>query len=107
MGALVEIGLWNAVGAAALALVAAALARLCRRPALAHVLWLLVLLKLVTPPLIPLSVPWPATGGAAAAAGEEPAAVAPVEADIPPEEMAEDGPPAASTLPDPDPPPTP
>ena len=63
MTALVEIVLWNAAGCAALALVAAAVSRLCRRPALAHTLWLLVLLKLVTPPLIPLSLPWPARDG--------------------------------------------
>jgi bla regulator protein blaR1 len=53
-----EVGLGNAVAAAALALVAAAVARLSRRPALAHALWLLVLLKLVTPPLLPLPVSW-------------------------------------------------
>src|SRR5262249_44818338 len=33
--------------------------RLARRPALTHALGLLVLLKLVTPPLVPLSLPWP------------------------------------------------
>jgi beta-lactamase regulating signal transducer with metallopeptidase domain len=30
------------------------------RPALAHTLWVLVLLKLVTPPLVPFALPWPA-----------------------------------------------
>jgi beta-lactamase regulating signal transducer with metallopeptidase domain len=62
MKTLLELGLWNAAAAAVLALAAAALARLCRRPALAHTLWVLVLLKLVTPPLVPFALPWPAEG---------------------------------------------
>jgi beta-lactamase regulating signal transducer with metallopeptidase domain len=61
MPALWEIGLWNAAMAAGLALVAAAVSRLLRRPALTHMLWLLVLLKLVTPPLIPLSLTLPSS----------------------------------------------
>jgi TolA-binding protein len=48
---LLDIALGNAAMAAILALVAAAIGRLCRRPALAHALWVLVLIKLVTPPL--------------------------------------------------------
>ncbi len=59
MALLVQIGIWNAAAAAVLALVAAAVARLIRRPALTHTLWLLVLVKLVTPPFIPVS--WPAS----------------------------------------------
>jgi bla regulator protein blaR1 len=55
---LLEIGLWNAVAAALLALAAAGLGRLCRQPALTHVLWVLVLLKLITPPLVPVALPW-------------------------------------------------
>src|SRR5262249_22815493 len=55
---LLEIGLWNAVAAALLALAAAGLGCLCRRPALTHVLWVLVLLKLITPPLVPVALPW-------------------------------------------------
>jgi beta-lactamase regulating signal transducer with metallopeptidase domain len=62
MGTLLEIVLSNAVVAALLALAAAALSALCRRPALAHRLWLLVLLKLVTPPLLPVHLP-PAAHG--------------------------------------------
>jgi beta-lactamase regulating signal transducer with metallopeptidase domain len=49
---LVAIGLWNALIAAGLAILVAAVASLCRRPALVHTLWLLVLLKLITPPLV-------------------------------------------------------
>lgn len=65
---LLGLGLSNA--AVALVPAAAALAAgLCRgRPALVHSLWLLVLLKLVTPPLVRFDVPWPAPAPAPAAA---------------------------------------
>lgn len=53
---LVHIGLNNAALAGLLALGALAASRWGRRPALAHALWILVLLKLVTPPLVPLKV---------------------------------------------------
>jgi beta-lactamase regulating signal transducer with metallopeptidase domain len=57
---LLNLGLSNAVAAALLALVAVAVGAVCRRPALVHGLWLLVLLKLVTPPLVRVPVAWPA-----------------------------------------------
>src|SRR5947209_9666503 len=60
MDGLVHAGLVNAAVAAVLAVAAAAAGWLGRRPALVHGLWLLVLLKLVTPPLLPVHVPWPA-----------------------------------------------
>jgi beta-lactamase regulating signal transducer with metallopeptidase domain len=60
MATLLEIGLINAAVATALALVAAVVGRLGHRPALTHALWLLVLLKLVTPPLWVVHLPWPA-----------------------------------------------
>ena len=66
METLLHVGLSNALTAAALALVAAAVGSVCRRPALVHGLWLLVLLKLVTPPLVPVRIPWPDTREAAA-----------------------------------------
>jgi bla regulator protein BlaR1 len=53
----VEIGVSNAVMAAVLAVVAVLASLACRRPALGHSLWLLVLLKLVTPPLVPIRLP--------------------------------------------------
>ena len=60
MGTLLELGLDNAFVALILAPVAAVLGRLGRRPALAHTLWLLVLLRLVAPPLLgAVSVPIP------------------------------------------------
>src|SRR5713226_5624097 len=45
--------------AAALAVLAAVVGFVFRRPALTHSLWLLVLLKLITPPLLNIRVPWP------------------------------------------------
>jgi beta-lactamase regulating signal transducer with metallopeptidase domain len=61
VASLLHVGLGNAAAATALALAAGALCLLLRgrRPAIAHALWLLVLLKLLTPPLwsISLSVP--------------------------------------------------
>ncbi|MFI5461556.1 MAG: M56 family metallopeptidase [Isosphaerales bacterium] len=60
METLVHAGLSNAVSATFLALVVACLGRvLARRPAVLHCLWLLVLLKLVTPPLYEVPIPWP------------------------------------------------
>jgi beta-lactamase regulating signal transducer with metallopeptidase domain len=59
MQALLETGLSNALMASLLALFAFACSRWAR-PALVHGLWLLVLLKLLTPALIPISLPWPA-----------------------------------------------
>jgi beta-lactamase regulating signal transducer with metallopeptidase domain len=63
---LLNVGLSNAVVAALLALVAIAAGAVCRRPALVHGLWLLVLLKLVTPPLVRVPVAWPAASEPAA-----------------------------------------
>src|SRR5688572_1963973 len=56
MSSLLEIGLANAACAAALAVLALAAGRVCCRPAVRHGLWLLVLVKLITPPLLPLPV---------------------------------------------------
>src|SRR5947199_5160500 len=77
MSTLLSVGLANAACAAALAVLALVAGRLCRRPALAHALWVLVLVKLVTPPLFRPSVAWlPAESPAPAAvevAGHAPA----------------------------------
>src|SRR5215469_13256454 len=56
MSTLLTFGLANAVCAALLATVALIAGRFCRRPAVLHSLWLLVLLKLVTPPWWPITV---------------------------------------------------
>jgi bla regulator protein blaR1 len=57
---LLQAGLNNALSATFLAVVVAGLGRvLVRRPAVLHCLWFLVLLKLVTPPLYEVSIPWP------------------------------------------------
>src|SRR5262245_35132414 len=58
MPSLMHLGLANAVCAALLAALAWTVGRCVRRPALTHVLWLLVVVKLVTPPLFSLSLPW-------------------------------------------------
>jgi beta-lactamase regulating signal transducer with metallopeptidase domain len=73
MDTLMRVGLTNAAAAAVLALLAAAVGRLYRRPAVTHALWLLVLLKLVTPPLCPVPVWWeaPVEQAAHAARGSE------------------------------------
>jgi beta-lactamase regulating signal transducer with metallopeptidase domain len=81
METLLHIGLGNAVLAGALAIVVAVLVRILRRPALAHALWLLVLLKLVTPPLVSLPCPWPAGDTAAVAPTTELAEEAPLAAE--------------------------
>ncbi|HEY7116246.1 MAG TPA: M56 family metallopeptidase [Tepidisphaeraceae bacterium] len=51
MNWLLGIGLTNALVSAVLAAAAAAFGATCRRPALVHALWLIVLFKLLTPPL--------------------------------------------------------
>jgi beta-lactamase regulating signal transducer with metallopeptidase domain len=56
---LLSCALSNAVFATILALLVAVLGRVWRRPALLHSLWLLVFLKLITPPLWPVNLPWP------------------------------------------------
>ncbi|MEX2137867.1 MAG: M56 family metallopeptidase [Pirellulales bacterium] len=54
---LVEVGLSNALAATALALVACIVGRIGRRPAVTHALWVVVLLKLLTPPIFELPLP--------------------------------------------------
>jgi beta-lactamase regulating signal transducer with metallopeptidase domain len=54
---LLHVGLSNALVALVLAAGAALVSRVARRPALVHSLWLLVLLKLITPPLVSFPVP--------------------------------------------------
>jgi WD40 repeat protein/beta-lactamase regulating signal transducer with metallopeptidase domain len=73
MNTLLAIGLANAICAAVLA-VPAWLAGRRGRPALAHALWLLVLVKLVTPPVFQLPLPWlpPDDAVAQTASGAEP-----------------------------------
>src|SRR5947209_1756006 len=101
MNTLLEIGLSNAVVAALLALPVAGLAAVCRRPALAHSLWLLVLLKLVTPPLVLIPLPWPVSGGPLAAAREVLSADS-NSPSVPPSGGATAGEPAPDSLPDPE-----
>lgn len=57
MDAVLAVCLSNAVIATLLAVLAFLVGIIVRRPALSHALWSLVLIKLITPPLVPLSVP--------------------------------------------------
>jgi WD40 repeat protein/beta-lactamase regulating signal transducer with metallopeptidase domain len=63
MHALLEIALSNAVVALAMAVLIVAVGRLTYKPALLHCLWLLLLVKLITPSLVtvPVSVDWMAS----------------------------------------------
>jgi beta-lactamase regulating signal transducer with metallopeptidase domain len=56
MSWLLIVGLKNAIFVAPLALLAFGIGRYSKRPALAHVLWLIVLVKLLTPPLVDVPV---------------------------------------------------
>jgi beta-lactamase regulating signal transducer with metallopeptidase domain len=80
MNAFLEISLTNAAVALGLALLAAAAGRFAR-PAVAHTLWLLVLLKLVTPPFWHVGVPMP-TAQAAPARVDVALAPAPPAAEV-------------------------
>lgn len=66
MDDLFSIAVSNAVAATVLALAAIVVGAVYRRPALVHGMWLLVLLKLVTPPLVYIPVSWPAAAEAPA-----------------------------------------
>ena len=57
MSSLVPVLTSNAVFAAGLSLLAIVLTKIWRNPHLAHALWALVLLKLITPPFAPVTVP--------------------------------------------------
>ncbi len=57
MEAILGLGLTNAVMAGALAIAAAIVSRVARRPALAHGLWMIVMVKLITPPLWNVALP--------------------------------------------------
>jgi len=88
--AFLHIGLSNAVMATLLAVFAACSGWFIRRPAFIHCLWLLVLLKLITPPVRSIPVPWPAVAQAEpirdvlmelSTAGAPPLALDPTEGD--------------------------
>ena len=55
MDVLARAALSNAILVSLLAVIVLAVDRFARRPALSHSLWLLLLLKLITPPLLPVS----------------------------------------------------
>jgi len=79
MDPLLEVLLTNAAAAAALAIAAWTAARLVRRPALVHALWLVAVLRLLAPPLVWVPVlPWsrPGPGGMARTRADAPTALA-------------------------------
>ena len=82
MPSLMYLALANAACAGVLALAAVAAGRWLRRPALTHCLWLLVLIKLVTPPLFPLSLEWLPAAPPPAATTNDDVAMAPAVVDI-------------------------
>ena len=98
MDTLLGIGLGNALGATVLAALAAVMGRLCRRPALRHGLWLLVLLKLLTPPLVPVRLPRQAAPVPAVAATPVAQPHPPEFVDVRPGGDAEDGPPQSQEM---------
>lgn len=58
MSWLLIVGLKNAILVAPLAVLAWGIARWAQRPALSHLLWSLVLVKLLTPPLVDVPIGW-------------------------------------------------
>ena len=81
MERLLQVGLSNAAAATGLALLAFLAARLLRRPPITRALWLLVLLKLLTPPLWTFHVPLPGSISRATTASH--AIVPPTERALP------------------------
>ncbi len=69
MNDLLAIALQNTIGAGVLAVLVYGLTRIVRRPPVAHVLWLLVLVKLIAPPII--SLEWVGLGQRPAVSGAE------------------------------------
>ncbi len=96
METLLRIGLSNAVAALLLALLVVTVACIWRRPAVLHALWLLVLVKLVTPPLVWLPEPWTDS----ASGRREPADAAPLaEPTAPPPRADAPGSPVVADVP--------
>lgn len=58
MSEILELGLVNAALAAILAAIVFGVTQVWRNPHIAHVLWVLVLVKLVTPPLVEVPIPF-------------------------------------------------
>ncbi len=75
MEQLITFGLTNAVTATLMALAAAAIARFSRRPVLCYALWLVVLLRLLAPPIYAVDLALPDLGRTAAASNATTVAV--------------------------------
>lgn len=85
LATLLHVTASNVVVAALLAILAWSAGRWLRRPALSHALWLLVLLKLLTPPVVPVTV-WRTTASpevaTPATTPQPPVALAPEVSDV-------------------------
>ena len=55
MNDFLAIAVQNTIAAGGLAVVVYGVTRVCRRPPIAHVLWLVVLVKLIGPPIVPVA----------------------------------------------------
>jgi beta-lactamase regulating signal transducer with metallopeptidase domain len=103
VASLFHIAVSNVLMAGALAVAAMIAARCLRRPALTHALWLLVLVKMITPPVYRVPLPWPDSltirPVPTAAPTEEPAEPPQVEAPRP-AEVAATNQPSPDTAPD-------
>ena len=56
MQMMLNVAIQNTIAAAALTVVAFVSSRLIKRPALAHLLWLVVLIKLMSPPIVKIPI---------------------------------------------------
>jgi beta-lactamase regulating signal transducer with metallopeptidase domain len=85
MNAILFMTASNVAVATGLAVLAWSAGRWLRRPALAHALWLLVLLKLVTPPMVPVTL-WRSTAGTELTTHVPQAPLSPPARETPPRE---------------------
>lgn len=79
VNSLIEIALSNALMTVGLAVLVAGVGRTWRHPVLLHSLWVLVLVKLLTPPLISISVDVPAVESIAVSSGSQAELFSPTE----------------------------
>src|SRR5262249_15886547 len=85
-------------------LLVAVLGAVWRRPAVIHCLWLLVLVKLITPPLVPVPIPppsawWPVTTGSASTPPSPAPSAIPKRPPTPPPPPLKESPVGKSVLP--------
>src|SRR6476620_8203196 len=89
MDGLLTIGVSNAAAVAVLSILLIPVARWLRRPALTHAICVLLLLKLVTPPLFTLSLHWLPSAAARPTENSAPPAVPAVITSSPDDDLLE------------------